>query len=374
MKKFILMILCVTTFFVGLGGLVEKAGARFKSDERALELLRQARQAVGGDQAINGVRSLTVSGRATKTFDFPEGARTEQGDWELNLQLPNQMSRMLKLRKEGTGEGKSTEIVNKEVDVIVVRKGEGGAERVMLPTKVEDGKNVIVVRKADGSNGDEKVFVRKGSNGEQIATTGDGKTIEAKKIVTTDGNLRFTGVGEAGETHRNDLFRTTLALFLTAPEGLDVSYTYAGEGNVDGTVCDVINAAVTNGSNTKLYLDKTSHLPVMVSYQAPKRFMIKIKKDDAVKTEEATGDVKILRDKIPAGAPEMAEYQIKFSDFRSVNGLQLPFRWTQTVGGKDDEVIDITSYDLNPANIAEKFKELPKTRVFLRTKQDSKPQ
>ena len=69
--------------------------------------------------------------------------------------------------------------------------------------------------------------------------------------------------------------------------------------------------------------------------------------------------------------PEMAEFQVKFSDFRSAGGLQLPFKWTQTIGGKDDEVLDITSYEVNPANIAEKFKEMPEpTKVFLRTKKE----
>ena len=61
----------------------------------------------------------------------------------------------------------------------------------------------------------------------------------------------------------------------------------------------------------------------------------------------------------------MAEFQLKFSDFRATGGLQLPFKWTQTIAGKDDEVFDITSYEINPANIADKFKEEP-TQVFVR--------
>ena len=52
---------------------------------------------------------------------------------------------------------------------------------------------------------------------------------------------------------------------------------------------------------------------------------------------------------------EAAEFSIKFSDYRAVNGVQLPFKWTQTVGGTTDETFDVTSYDINPANIADKF-------------------
>ena len=52
MKSFIVSVLCVSVFFIGLGSLVDKVGATFKSDEKALELVRKARQAIGGDNAV----------------------------------------------------------------------------------------------------------------------------------------------------------------------------------------------------------------------------------------------------------------------------------------------------------------------------------
>jgi hypothetical protein len=353
MKKFIVMILCVATFFIGLGGLVESVGARFKSDERALELVRLARLAIGVEQALNNVRSLTISGRATKTFDFGAGARTEQGDWELNLQMPDKFSKMVKMRHE-SGDG-SEKIENKQVDVIVVNPVEL-KEKVALPTEEGGNKKQVFVMKRGESEGD-KVIVRKGE-GDNVILKGEGGNVERKVI--------FDKTAGGAEFHHNELFRTTLFLFLTPPQGTDVSYTYAGEGNVDGANCDIIIAA-SNGANVKLYLDKTSHLPVMMTYQAPKMFMIKIKKDEA--KADTNGDVKVFtKEKLPA--PELAEFQVKFSDFRSVGGLQLPHRWTQTVGGKDDETIDITGYEINPANIDAKFKEMP-NKVFFRT---TKPQ
>lgn len=352
MKKFIVMILCVATFFIGLGGLVESVGAKFKSDERALELVRLARQAIGGDQALNNVRSLTISGRATKTFEFDNVARTEQGDLEINLQLPDKFSKTMKMRHESADGSEKTE--TKEFDVVIVSKGEL-KEKVALPTEEGGNKKQVFVMKKGEGEGD-KVVVRKGE-GDNVIVKGEGGNVERKILVDK--------VAGAGEMHRNELARTTLFLFLTPPQGIDVSYTYAGEANVDGVGCDIINAA-TGGASIKLYLDKTSHLPVIMTYQAPKPFMIRIKKEDA--KADANGDVKVLREKMPA--PELAEFQVKFSDFRSVGGLQLPHRWTQTVGGKDDEVIDITGYEINPANIADKFKEMP-NKVFFRT---AKPQ
>ncbi|HEX8369455.1 MAG TPA: hypothetical protein VF604_12995 [Pyrinomonadaceae bacterium] len=351
MKKFIVSILCAATFFIGLGGLIEGVGARFKSDERALELVRQARQAVGGEQSIAAVRSLTISGRVTKTFDFDGTAKSEQGDWEMNLQLPNQFSKTMKLRREGAG-GEKFENVDKEV--IVIRQSGELKERVMLPAE-------------EGGEKKKAVFVMKNEGGEKVVVNGDGEKVQDRRIILYKDNK--DGLVPPAAFHQNELFRTSLALLLTPPPGTDVSYKYAGEGSVDGANCDIVEASA-NGSSVRLYLDKTTHLVAMMTYQAPKPFIIKIRKEEGkANTNE---DVKVvrenLRERMPA--PELAEFQVKFSDYRTVGGVQLPYRWTQTIGGKDDETIEVTSYELNPADIADKFKESP-NRVFFRT---AKPQ
>src|SRR5688572_29825864 len=120
MKRFIVSVLCVSVFFIGLGSLIEKASATFKSDQKALELLGKARQAIGGEAAIAGVKSMTITGRATKTFEDEGVARTENGEMEINFELPNQMSRKLKF---GSGDGDP--LAEKQLDVIVMRKGDG---------------------------------------------------------------------------------------------------------------------------------------------------------------------------------------------------------------------------------------------------------
>ena len=76
MKRFIFSILSVAVFFVGLGAIVDKVGARFKSDDKAVELIRQARLAIGGDQAIAGIRSMTISGKTSHTFTINGGGTT----------------------------------------------------------------------------------------------------------------------------------------------------------------------------------------------------------------------------------------------------------------------------------------------------------
>lgn len=361
MKKFIVSVLCVSVFFIGLGTLIEKASASFKSDEKALEIIAKARRAIGGDTAIAGVKSMTIIGKATKTFEIEGVAKTENGEVEINFELPNKMSRKMKI---GSGDGEA--LVDKKFDVIVMKKD--GDDNVQWKTEGGDGVKTVIIQKKDG-NSEEikteggKTFTLKRENGDQtVITSEDGKTamVDGKKVF-----LRKAEALGGGENMRsNELFRTTLSLLLSAPEGLDVTYTYVGEGNVDGVSCDII-AANDGGSTVKLYLDKSTSLPRMMTYQGHKPFMIRINKDYAVTGKQA--ETKVFTRTL--AQPEMAEFQVKFSDFRSVNGLQLPHKWTQTVGGKDDEVLDITSYEVNPANITDKFKEMP-TKIFLRTKKE----
>lgn len=64
---------------------------------------------------------------------------------------------------------------------------------------------------------------------------------------------------------------------------------------------------------------------------------------------------------------EAAEVQVRFADYRSVGGVQLPYRWTTSVAGEISEVFDVTNYDVNPVNIAEKFQN---QKVFVRTKKE----
>src|SRR5580765_3558583 len=121
MKRFIFTVLSVAVFFVGVGTIVDKVGAKFKSDEKALELVRLARIAIGGDSALVGVQSLRIVGQTTKTFKIDGVSRSESGETEIALQLPDKLMRMTKL---GHGdENTSEKVVSKRVDVTVVGSG-----------------------------------------------------------------------------------------------------------------------------------------------------------------------------------------------------------------------------------------------------------
>lgn len=360
MKRFIISVLCVSVFFIGLGGIVEQTSAKFKSDARALEIIRLARVAVGGDSNITNVRSMTITGTTTHNFEKNGIAETKQGTLEINFELPNKFSKMVRIGNPGDG-ATQTE-VQKQVDVIVLKKDGETADLKDLG----DGKRVVIVKDGDGNvltenikgvEGDRKIIVKNADGtvitenikpGEDSAvwTTEDGRKI----ILDKDVKIARTG-GEFTAMRQNEMFRTTLALLLSAPEGLEVSYTYAGETTLDGATANVIDVD-SNGSKFKLYLDKTTNLPKMISYLGAPMKVFKFEKP-ASADGAAQKEVKVFAKKMEAS--EMVEHQVRFSDFQNVGGLLLPFKWTTTVGGNAGETVDITNYEINPANIADKF-------------------
>lgn len=365
MKKFIISVLCAAVFFIGLGTLVEKAGARFKTDEKALELVRKARVAIGGDSAIASVKSLRIVGQTSRTFKVEGVDRTESGETEIAIQLPNKLMKMVKIgHDDGTGSGEPE--IRKHVEVVVV----GDAKNARTMTVTADGNapngaevRKIVIKKADGTteelNGSEagkNVIVRKIEGGNAVIT------VEDKDVSTTDNKqviVRHAG-GEGMAAHhdamrQNEMLRLTLSLLMSSPEGLDVNYTFGGESDVDGTACNIV-VAESAGSSFKIYLSKSTDLPVMMSYKGMKMpTIMKFRTKNEAKAGEEPKDVMVFTRKVEGPAIEMTEFNVKFSDFRSVGGVQLPYKWTQTAGGNADETFDVTTYEINPANIADKF-------------------
>jgi hypothetical protein len=357
MKRFIVSILSISVFFIGPGTLVDKVGARFKSDEKALELIAKARAAVGGDAAIAGVQSMLIVGRTAKTFRVDGIDRTELGETEIAFQMPNKFMKSVKLGHDGP-ETAGEKIVKRDVQVVV----SGDREKVMSgdgEAGAADGVHKVIIRKGDGTaaDGEKRVIIKK-ADGDNILwkTEGDAGKTDGQRVF-----VRKAGGEPHGGAHQNELLRTTLALLLTAPQGMDVSYTFSGEGNVGGTPCNIVEAAF-GGSTMKLYLGKDSNLPMMLSFfgsELPR--IMKFRAD----TPPQPGDKDTLVFTRTADGPAQdAEIQVTFSDYRSVGGLQVPFRWSQTVNGAADETFDVTNVEINPANIDEVFKN---RKIMVRT-------
>ncbi|HSI88121.1 MAG TPA: hypothetical protein VK918_03635 [Pyrinomonadaceae bacterium] len=334
MKRFIISIFCTTLFFVMVGGFVDGVGARFKSDQKALEIVAKARQAIGGDAAIAEVRGMVIKAQTTHMIKTDSTENLVGGETEITLMLPDKMMRTVKI---GNGEAATGERhIMKSHDVVIMKKG--------------DGENVDFVGK-DGvftSNDGKTVVVRVGPKDGSAVPNGE-MDAKVERVIVRGPETGGPAIG----VRQNELLRITLMLLVTAPEGHDVAYTYEGEGSVDGTAVDIV-AAKFGGATYRLHFDKFTSLPVAIGYSGPSSRIFKVKRTDG-----QGGEVEKIV------GPEMGgETLMKLSDFRTVGGVQLPHRWASTVNGQPKETLDILSYEINPADIAEKF---TKQRVLRRS-------
>jgi hypothetical protein len=104
----------------------------------------------------------------------------------------------------------------------------------------------------------------------------------------------------------------------------------------------------------------------MMSYTGEQMPMI-LHMDRKVEAPAGSGDKDVVFFRTPEGPATATEYQVRFSNYQNVNGVQLPFVWTTTAGDMR-EVFNVTTYEVNPANIADSFQQ-PKRMVL--TKKDS---
>jgi hypothetical protein len=341
MRKFVPLILKLSVLLVAISVISQQVTATKGDVERALELLKQARAAIGGDSAINSIQNLSINGKTRHQFQIPnEAERTLNGEFELNMMMPDRFMRMEKLTHGTPGAGSERA---------------QGAEGKELKVK-----EVRVFRDAENSE-----------------------------------------VQNAMRHHeRSEMARYMLGLLLTPPPSFNATYNYLGEGDVGGSRADIIEAQGAGGFVLKIFLDKSSHLPLMMSYQGslpriPFRHFINgegpmgegedadvvivrrpkegegatVEAAPRIVIERAIGDDKapaegrkfVMRAPVPS---EDTETQIRFSDFRSVGGVLLPHVMTQYVGGKIDTVWTVERYDVNLPNINEKFQK----DVLVRTK------
>lgn len=375
MKKFLVSTLFAAVFFLGLGSLVDRAGAQLKSDDHALALISAARKAIGGDSSLRGVSSMTISG-STTNFSEKEGVpTTELGAMEISFDVAGRLSKQVKVG-DGSAASDGDEI-HKSIDVVVV---DGSGAEANVSTDGEK-KDVFVIRKGDGNvewktedgadftSKDGNVIIRKRGEGEDVTVSPDGrhKVIVEELATSEDGTWtnedgkKFAIRTEAPHKLRmhhssgGELLRLTMALLMTAPTNSDTSFKFAGEGNVDGYAANIIEVT-SRGASFKLYLDADSNLPKMITYSGSGGAVF-FKRN-------ATGDMSkedLMHLKLKAAEP--VEHQIRFSDFRNVGGLVLPYRWSESAAGKQTQIFDVANYEINPTNIEEKF---GKQNVFVR--------
>ena len=288
--------------------LLFSAPAVFADDARAQEILKLARHAIGGEEQIQKVQGLQIHGQYRRVF----GERQMGGDRDISILLPNKY-------------------------LVEDAMNAGGLSTALINTRALNGDKAW---NGNSGGGGGMVFRMSGPGGQQMSP----EQMEAvqRRIYTAE----FT--------------RYLLAMILMPPPEMAVEYKYAGESEVEDTQADVIDVSGPEGFAVRVFFDKSSHLPLLLSYRGPKPRIVTM-------TRQAGGnskpeDLKHAREEAekkmnaetPA-APEEVDFYIRLTDHKKVGGLVLPHKLTFSTENEVSEEFEISKYQINPQFKADLF-------------------
>src|SRR5215213_4426176 len=271
------------------------------ADSRAEEVLKQAREAIGGEEQLQKIQGLHIDGKYRRVF----GERQMAGDREISILLPNKY-------------------------LVEDAMSAGGLSTAMINTRALNGDRAWNANSGGGG----MVFRMAGPGGQQATP----EQIEA--------GLR--------RIYNAEFSRYLLAMILTPPPSLAVEYKYAGESDVEDVQADVIDVTGTDNFAVRMFFDKKSHLPLLLSYRGPKPRVITMTRQGNG-TPRSADDIKKAREeaekKLHAEAPitpEEVDFYIRLTDHKKVGGLTLPHKLTFLTGEEISEEFEISKYELNP--------------------------
>jgi hypothetical protein len=285
------------------------APTAFADDARAQEVLKQAREAIGGEERLQKIQGLHINGQYRRVL----GERQMAGDREISILLPNKY-------------------------LVEDAMNAGGLSTAMINTR--------------GLNGDKAWSGSSGGGGMVFRMTGPGGPQTTPEQIEAGLRRIFNA----------EFSRYLLAMILMPPPSLAVEYKYMGESDVEDVQADVIEVTAPENSAVRIFFDKKSHLPLLLSYRGPKpRVMTMTRqgnrdaKPEDIKKAREEAEKKMEAEHPPT--PEEVDFYIRLTDHKKVDGLMLPHKLTFLTENEVAEEFEISKYQLNPQFKADQFEK-----------------
>jgi len=140
-------------------------------------------------------------------------------------------------------------------------------------------------------------------------------------------------------TVKQDFARLMLGAFAASLPGFPLTFRYAAEGEAPEGKADILDVSGPPPFAARLVIQRDTHLPVMVMWQAPGPPPGARAGGPPATPPPAAGAP-------PAGPPP--ENRLYFADYRDVNGMKWPFRIRRAVGSN---TIEETTFDRVNVNV-----------------------
>lgn len=267
-------------------------------DAKVTEILAAARQALGGEAALGKVQTLSVSGTTRRVF----GEREMSGDSTVDFVLPDKMRRTDTFGIPGGPTMERVSVVNgNDVWDDSTNRGGGG----------------FMMRMGPGGPG------------------GPGRepTEEERQRMREMQARRM----------KAEMARHTLALLLRT----DAPVTYAGLAEAEDGKADVLDIKAEGGVPLKIFIDQATHLPLMITYEAPLPRMVVARQGQRPTPEEI--------EKMRSEPPQMATFEVRYSEYKEVDGIQFPHLISTGANGNVTEEWTIEKIKVNTSIKPESF-------------------
>jgi hypothetical protein len=279
----------VISFLIAIASFV----AQISGDARTTELLAKARAALGGDSKLAKVQGLAASGALSRAVN--ESQIT--GEVTLELQLPDKMLRTDSVSPMGDA-------------TIVTETGINGDTLLRHSRTIGGGPNMIIRMPGPPAHGSDA---------------------EAQAL----------------RNSRAELARLSLVLLLAPPPSMPLEFAYGGEADAEDGKADVVDVKGPSSFAARLFLDKTSHRPLMLVYKGVAQGMVM-----RTQTSEGPPDParleRLSRDPGTQAPPPLVDINMFFDDYKPVDGVWLPHHITRSVDGKPTEEWTFKTIKVNP--------------------------
>ena len=279
-------------------------------DQRAEEILKEVRTAIGGEELLQKVQSLAING----TYKRMLGDRQLAGDREISIGLPDRF-------------------------LVEDAFNPGGLSTSMINSR---GLNAEHAWSSSSGGGGGMVF-RMGPGGNEVLP----EQLEA--IFRRQYTFEMT--------------RYLLAILAAPPTNSTLEFKYVGDSDVDDAPADVLEVTAQDRPSLRIFFDKKTHLPLLLSYRGnkPRTMMMTRPGSAAPRTDEEMKKAreeaeKKLHAEAPA-APEQADFFVRIEGHKKVNGLMLPHKFTFLTDADVSEEFEVSKYQVNPQFKADKFQK-----------------
>jgi hypothetical protein len=303
-------------------------------------VLADVRKALGGEEKLAAVTSLTATGQSTRVTG---DTSTPPADFEMALQLPDKF-----MRKE----------------VIAVISG-----ATMSRTSGFNGSEVIDAVDAPPMMGGGNMVVRTAGSGPM------GMSQPPEQQAAVRQNLL--------KSSRQEFARLTLGMFASSLKGYPLTFTYAGQAEAPDGKADVIEVKGEGDFAAKLFIDATTHLPLMLSWMAREPMVMRTSAGPGgTMTMGGGGGARVVtgggvqsfgganmtpeqreqlmkdmdaRMKEAEAQRRTVEFRMYYQKYQTVDGLKLPTVIQRSIDGKPADEITLDKIKLNPKIDPKKF-------------------